>query len=126
MTASDIEARNDIPKVRISLYEQADSPTALVGAYKPSETEVAYSIDISVYRGYREDDAEFAELTMLDYRDAIVDWSYNLSPASFTDCNLFTWSYAGTGNVTRLKKYVTSTMTFEARKNLLQEQQTPI
>ena len=126
LSPTEIESRNDIPKVRLAMYEQSDTSTDFVNAFKPSETLVTYNIDISVLRAYREDDAEFAELEMLDIRDALIDFGYNFSPAGLTDCSLFTFSYTGTGNYVRLQKFVTLTMNFDARKNLLESQQNPI
>jgi hypothetical protein len=59
-TAS-LELRQDVPRVRIALYEQSETVTTAVGAYKPADSDQNYSIDISVIKAYRNDKARNAE-----------------------------------------------------------------
>lgn len=106
----------DVQKIgkrcRMALYQDGELTEIRVGAYKPDGVDVRYAIDITVFRGYQNDDASKAELLLADYKDAVIDWAENVQPSIVTNQNLMYFGFDGATGITRLKNSVTQTIRF--------------
>jgi len=117
-----LETRTFGNRARIALYTGSDLVQERVGAYKAGNTQSRYGIDITVWRGYKNDGAENAELFLADYFDKIIDWSLSVVPSVVTANRLLYWGYDGASDVTRLERTVTQSLRFIGLRDYLQTQ----
>lgn len=109
---NELDAIQYANRCRIALYNNGENITERVGAYKAGTSEVSYGIDITVYRGYQNDQAEKAELILSDYKDKIVDWAEQVQPSIVTNLKLMYFGFDGASGITRLERTVTQTLRF--------------
>lgn len=107
-----------IPKARISVYEDGDSPTLVVDRMKVLDTMQRYGIDINFVIGYRKDKNKNAENPMLALKDDILAWSFQTDFFTLTSGMLYYLQYTGSLQPTRDIRYTTIKLTFEARRLL--------
>ncbi len=117
-----LESATYAVRARVALYTGADVVEERVGAYKAGNTQVRYTIDLTVWRGYKNDRAENAELVLVDYFDKIIDWSLNCNPSVITSGRLLYWGYDGSTDITRLERTVTQSLRFIGLRDFLQTQ----
>ena len=117
-TAS-LELRQDIPDVRIALYEQSETVTTKVGAYKPADSDQNYSVDISVVKAYRNDKARNAEYVLYDVKDNVVEWSKRVDAGTVTNSYIVSFGYDGSSRMIRDNRYITQTLNFSSKKDLV-------
>lgn len=120
--ANELEARQDIKKGRIALYEVNESVTDRTDAYRANLSQQRYGMDITVPRGYAKDDASRGELPLLDVRDKILNWAQQVDAGSVTNNGIFTYGYESSGGITRLPKTVTMTLNFVSIRDLYPSQ----
>ena len=118
----DLEARADIRDARIAIYEQAENVTTKVGDFRANLTQATYAIDISVIKGYVNNNAEDAELRLLDLKDKIMDWAQVVQPAILTDEYVHYFSYQQQTGIQRNPKFVTATLIFVAQRDYYKPQ----
>ena len=99
-------------RCRMALYQDGEDVDVRVGAYKPDAINARYAIDITVFRGYKNDQAEKAELILADYKDAVIDWAEQVQPSIVTSQKLMYFGYDGATGLTRLERSVTQTLRF--------------
>lgn len=119
---NEIEARQDVKKGRISIYELDERVTTQTGNYRPNLSDQRYAIDINVPRGYAKSDASKGELPLLDLRDKILDWSKQLDSGAVTSEGIYTFGYESSGGITRGTKYVSMTLIFTSIRDLAPSQ----
>jgi len=119
---NEIEARQDIKKGRIALYELDERVTTQTDAYRPNLSNQRYAIDINVPRGYAKSDASRGELPLLDIRDKVLDWSKQVDAGAVTSEGIFTFGYESSGGITRGTKYVSMTLIFQTIRDLAPSQ----
>jgi hypothetical protein len=122
----DIESRSDIRDARIAIYEQAEDVTTKVGDYRANLARATYGIDISVIKGYINNNAEDAELRLLDLKDKIMDWAQTVQPAILTDEYVHYFSYQQQTGIQRNPKFVTATLIFVAQRDYYKPQNTTL
>jgi hypothetical protein len=81
-----------------------------------------YGIDITVWRGYKRDPADKAELILADYYDKVLDWVRQCQPSIITGLKLLYFGYDGSSDITRLERTVTQTLRFIGQRDLTQTQ----
>ena len=121
----EIESRNDIPRARISIYEQSEVVTTKVDAEYANLARTRYGIDISVLRAYNRDDASKGELPLADLKDSIVEWSKTFDASIATTAYIYTFGYEGSSSITRNPRYVTQTLNFSSVRDLFSNQTNP-
>lgn len=119
LETSDLELRQDIKDVRIALYEQNETVTTSVGAYKPADSDQRYSIDISVIKAYRNDKAKNAEFVLYDVKDNVVEWSKGVDAGTVTNSYIVSFGYDGSSRMIRDNRYITQTLNFSSKKDLI-------
>lgn len=118
----DLESRADIRDARIAIYEQAETVTTKVGDFRANLAQATYSIDISVIKGYMNNNAEDAELRLLDLKDKIMDWAASVQPAILSDEYVHYFSYQQQTGIQRNPKFVTATLIFVAQRDYYKPQ----
>lgn len=118
----DLESRADIRDARIALYEQAENISTKVGDYRANLAQATYAIDISVIKGYINNNAEDAELRLLDLKDKIMDWAATVQPAILTGEYVHYFSYQQQTGIQRNPKFVTATLIFVAQRDYYKQQ----
>lgn len=121
---NDLEPRQITQKARIALYFESEDSITKKGAEKPADSRQRFGIDISTVRGYRGDDAQFAENLALDLKDKVIDWVKAVDPWVVTDGAIHSFGYDGATGFTRLKRYTTVTLRCSGQKDLLIQQST--
>ncbi len=116
--ANELEARQDIKKARIALYELDERVTVQVDAARANLSDQRYGIDLTYVRGYAKNDASRGELPLVDLRDRVLDWAQQVDAGGLTDSAIFTFGYQGAGGITRGDRMVTMTMTFVSLRDL--------
>lgn len=114
---NDMDARTDISRARIGLYEGSESVSERVGAYRADNSIQSYDMDISVVRAYANDKSD-GELYIADLRDVVVDWLKGIDAAAVTGGGLLALGYDGSGRTTRTRRYATKTLTLIAYRDL--------
>jgi hypothetical protein len=109
---NELDAMQYTNRCRIALYDNGEQISERLGAYKAGATESSYGMDITVYRGYKGDPAEKAELILADYKDKVIDWAFNVQPSIVTAHKLQYFGYDGSTGITRLERSVTQTLRF--------------
>ena len=109
-------------RCRMALYSDADTVQEKVAAYKAGLTQTRYSIDITVWRGYKNEPATNAELVLADYFDKVIDWTAQVQPSIVTQNRLLYFGYDGATDVTRLTRTVTQTLRFIGLRDFTQTQ----
>ena len=99
-------------RCRIALYQDGEDVDIRVGAYKADSINARYGIDITVFRGYKNDEAQKAELILADYKDAVIDWATNVQPSIVTSQKLMYFGFDSATGLTRLDRSVTQTLRF--------------
>jgi hypothetical protein len=120
----DIESRADIRDARISIYEITESPQTRVDQYRNDLMQAGYGIDISVIKAYMNNNAQDAELRLLDLKDKIIDWINQLNIATLTNSYLYYFSYNAQTGITRNTKFVTMTLSIIAQRDYSKIQNT--
>lgn len=115
-----LEARQDIRLARIGIYEDTDDVTDQVGNYRPNLSLTRYSMDVSIYRGYQQDNQDFSEFILLNIQDAIIEWSKTFEPSIITEKSIYSFGYIGAGTIIRFDRFATRTLNFTAIKELNQ------
>ena len=118
----DLESRADIRDARIAIYEQSETVTTKVGDFRANLAQATYSIDISVIKGYINNNAEDAELRLLDLKDKIMDWAATVQPAILSDEYVHYFSYQQQTGIQRNPKFVTATLIFVAQRDYYKPQ----
>jgi hypothetical protein len=121
LTFNELEFMQDM-RAQITLYQDAEEVIERVAAYKGSQTRTIYGIDLTIWRGYRNDSPEQAELILLDYRDYILDWAFNVDAGLITDCKIDYFGYDGASGIVRLERTVSQTMRFIVERELILQQ----
>jgi hypothetical protein len=119
LDTSSLELRQDVPRIRVALYEQNETVTTAVGAYKPADSDQRYSIDISVVKAYRNDKARNAEYELYDMKDDVIQWSKDVDAGAVTNSYIVSFGYDGSSRMIRDNKYVTQTLNFSSKKDLV-------
>jgi hypothetical protein len=122
----DIESRADIRDARIAIYEQAEDVTTKVGDFRTNLVRATYAIDISVIKAYINNNAEDAELRLLDLKDKIMDWAQTVQTAIITDEYVHYFSYQQQTGIQRNPKFVTATLIFVAQRDYYKPQNTTL
>ncbi len=120
----DIESRADIRDARIAIYEITESPQTRVDQYRNDLMQAGYGIDISVIKAYMNNNAQDAELRLLDLKDKIIDWINQLNIATLTNSYLYYFSYNAQTGITRNTKFVTMTLSIIAQRDYSKIQNT--
>lgn len=107
-----------IPKARVSIYEDGDSPNLYVDKEVVLDTMQRYGIDINFVIGYRRDKNANAENPMLALKDNIITWAKTVDMYTITSGMLYYMKYTGSLQPTRDIRYTTIKLTFEARRLL--------
>lgn len=116
--ANELEARQDIKKARIALYELDERVNTQVDASRANLSEQRYGIDISWVRAYSRSDASRGELPLVDVRDKVFDWANQVDAGSISGNAIFTFGYQGSSGITRGDRMVTMTLTFVSLRDL--------
>lgn len=119
LDTSMLELRQDIPRARVALYEQNETVTTAVGAYKPADSDQRYSIDISVIKAYRNDKARNAEYELYDLKDDVIEWSKGADAGTLTNSYIVSFGYDGSSRMIRDNRYITQTLNFSSKKDLI-------
>ena len=120
--AADIEERQDIPVARIAIYESQEATISERGRGKPTMSTQNYSVDVSVVRAYRGDKASEGEYYLLDVMDEVKEWAKQIEVAEATNGALYNLRYISSGDSTRNERYVTRTITLQAKRDLFFDQ----
>lgn len=120
----DIESRADIRDARIAIYEITESPQTRVDQYRNDLMQAGYGIDISVIKAYMNNNAQDAELRLLDLKDKIIDWINQLNIATLTNSYIYYFSYNAQTGITRNTKFVTMTLSIIAQRDYSKIQNT--
>jgi hypothetical protein len=118
----DLESRADIRDARIALYEQAEDVTTKVADYRANLSRATYAIDISVIKGYINNNAQDAELRLLDLKDKIMDWAQKVDASLLTGEYVHYFSYQQQTGIQRNPKFVTATLIFVAQRDYFKPQ----
>ena len=106
----DLEERKDFPKGRIALYPDNDTEITRIDANKPMSSVFNIGCDISIRKGYRNDDATNAELVMYDFVDDVIEWVKNVNPHQHTGGFLMSIGFTGSQRPTRNPVFVNITL----------------
>lgn len=120
----DLEPRQDISSLRVALYNESESDITKVGAEKPADSRQQYSIDISILRAYRNDNADNYELVALDMKDEIIDWIKSVDAYEVTSGAISSFGYDGATSFLRRNRFATMTLRCSGQKNLTDPQST--
>ena len=120
----DVEQRNDIRDARVAIYEVTEQPLTRVDVWRNDLMQTTYGIDISVVKAYMNDNAQDAELRLLDLKDMIIDWVNQVNIANLTNSYLYYFAYNTQNGITRNTKYVTCTLSFLAQRDYSKKQNT--
>jgi hypothetical protein len=120
----DVEQRNDIRDARVAIYEVTEQPLTRVDVWRNDLMQMTYGIDISVVKAYMNDNAQDAELRLLDLKDMIIDWVNQVNIANLTNSYLYYFAYNTQNGITRNTKYVTCTLSFLAQRDYSKKQNT--
>jgi hypothetical protein len=120
--ANNLDVQTLAVRCRIAMYTQADDVQERLGAYKAGMVQTRYGIDITVWRGYKRDPADKAELILADYYDKVLDWVRQCQPSIITGLKLLYFGYDGSSDITRLERTVTQTLRFIGQRDLTQTQ----
>ena len=120
----DVEQRNDIRDARVAIYEVTEQPLTRVDVWRYDLMQTTYGIDISVVKAYMNDNAQDAELRLLDLKDMIIDWVNQVNIANLTNSYLYYFAYNTQNGITRNTKYVTCTLSFLAQRDYSKKQNT--
>lgn len=107
-----------IPKARVSVYEDGDSPTLYVDKEIVLDTMQRYGVDINFVIGYKYDKNGNAENPMLALKDNVITWAQNTNMFTTTSGMLYYMKYMGSLQPTRDIRYTTIKLNFEARRLL--------
>jgi hypothetical protein len=119
----DIDSRQDIRKARVSIYEISELTTITVDDGRANMSTQTYGIDISVVRGYTNNNAKRGELILYEIRDKIIDWARdNLDVSALTGGYIYTFKYNSSSSFTRSDRFVSRTMYFDSMRDLLKQQ----
>lgn len=108
-----------IPKARVSIYEDGDSPSLVVDRMLVYDTMQRYGVDINYVIGYRRDKNENAENPMLALKDTVIAWANQTDIYTTTSGMLYYMQYTGSVQPTRNIRYTTIKLNFEARRIML-------
>lgn len=120
----DVESRADIRDARIAIYEINEAPQTRVDQWRSDLMQVGYGIDINVIKAYMNNNAQDAELRLLDLKDKIIDWVNQLNIATLTNNYLYYFSYNAQTGITRNTKFVTMTLSIVAQRDYSKIQNT--
>ena len=107
-----------IPKARVSVYEDGDSPSIYVDREIVLDTMQRYGVDINFVIGYKYDKNGNAENPMLALKDNVITWAQNTNMFTTTSGMLYYMKYLGSLQPTRDIRYTTIKLNFEARRLL--------
>lgn len=107
-----------IPKARVSIYEDGDSPNIYVDREIVLDTMQRYGVDINFVIGYKYDKNGNAENPMLALKDSVITWAQNTNMFTTTSGMLYYMKYMGSLQPTRDIRYTTIKLNFEARRLL--------
>lgn len=114
----DLEPRQNISRARVAIYSDIETEVTKIGAEKPADSRQQFGIDISVVRGYRNDDGSKGELPALDIKDAVIEWIKQLDANDVSEGNIHSFGYdSGTGFIRR-KRFVTLTLNCSGQADL--------
>ena len=108
-----------IPKARVSIYEDGDTPALIVDQMKVLDTMQRYGVDINFVIGYKFDKNGNAENPMLALKDTVLAWANQIDPFTTTSGMLYYFQYMGSVQPTRDIRYTTIKLNFEARRVLM-------
>jgi len=108
-----------IPKARVSIYEDGDTPALVVDQMKVLDTMQRYGVDINFVIGYKFDKNGNAENPMLALKDTVLAWANQIDPFTTTSGMLYYFQYMGSVQPTRDIRYTTIKLNFEARRVLM-------
>lgn len=116
--AIELEGRSDIPKARITLYEDSEEVSTKQNVHKPNVSQQKYDIDVSVVRAYSGDKANRGELILLDYCDKVKEWLKTVDASNVSNAYILSLSYGGSTRPIRNPKYVTRTINCSAYRDI--------
>ena len=96
--------RSDIPRGRISVYEQGDNNQILVDAYRTLETQQRYAFDIYHVLSYSEDSSDKSELPLMELKDLVWEWINTVDINAVSGGRLISIQWAGTNTPNRGEK----------------------
>jgi hypothetical protein len=120
----DLENRKITVNARIAMYMDSETEIVKYQAEKPADSRQQVNIDLSVIRGYRNENADNSELRALDLKDQIIDWVKQLDAYAISNGAIHSLGYDSSSGFTRKKQYITLTMTFSGQRDLLIAQTT--
>jgi hypothetical protein len=118
----DLENRKITVNARIAMYMDSEQEVIKYGAEKPADSRQQINFDISVIRGYRNENADNAELRALDLKDKIIDWIKQLDAFTVSDSSIHSFGYDSSSGFTRKKQYITMTLRCSGQRDLLTAQ----
>ena len=113
----DLEARQ--VGRRIALYADSEDTITKVNDHKAADTTQRYGIDISVDRGYRNNDATHGEYPALDLKDKVVDWLRSVDAFDVSVGAMHSIGYDGSSGFVRRKRYITLTLRASGQRDVL-------
>lgn len=120
--AEDMEPRQDVTKIRVSLYNEDEDSIVKIDSEKPADSIQRYAIDINVLRAYRGDNADNHELVALDMKDEIIEWIKTVNAYSVTNGAISSFGYDGATGFLRRNRYATMTLRCSGQKILTENQ----
>lgn len=94
-----------IPGVRIGLFEQSEDVLVRVGANSAYDVNQAYLLQLFFVVARIGDYDTVVEHELLDIKDHIDDWSYNIDAGSVTTNELLTFEWDSIGRIERRDQY---------------------
>lgn len=98
-------ADKNIPGLRIGLFEQPEDVLVRVGANSAYDVNQAYLLQLFFVVARIGDYDTVVEHELLDIKDHIDDWSYNINAGSVTTNELLTFEWDSIGRIERRDKY---------------------
>jgi len=107
---------------RIALYSESEDVITNVEDKKAADSTQRYGIDISIDRGYRNDDASAGEFPAIDLKDKVVDWLRGVDAFTVSDGAMQSMGYDGSSGFVRRKRYITLTLRASGLRDVLTTQ----
>lgn len=94
-----------IPGVRIGLFEQPEDVLTRVGANSSYDINQAYLLQLFFVVARIGDYDTMVEFELLDIKDVIYDWAYNIDAGAVTTNELLTFEWDSIGRIERRDEY---------------------
>lgn len=104
-TLESLDQDGSIPGVRIGLFEQPEDILARVEDGDAYDLRQSYLMQLFFRVARIQDYDTVVEFELLDIKDLIYDWTYDIDAGGVTSNELLTWEWDGINRVDRQERY---------------------